>query len=153
MGYNKQGWKKRVKTKSGTLHYNSKKGLTYSSSAESGSKKTGYRYTVSADAGLPSGYIRVYETIKIGGAWKRKSKIQRTAVGMMMGCPPPYSPEYRARYGKKKNTTKKQSSKHKTSTPKNTHQPTVKNNQQESNPVVGLIWIFIFVMIIGSCVG
>ena len=153
MGYGKQGWKKRVKTKNGTLHFNSKKGLTYSASAKSGSKKTGYRYTVSADAGLPSGYIRVYETVKIEGAWKRKSKIQRTAVGMMMGCPPPYSAEYRARYGKKRKTTKRQLSKHKTVTQKRTNQPSVKPNEQESNPIVGLIWIFILVMIIGSCVG
>ena len=153
MGYGKQGCKKRVKTKNGTLHYNSKRGLTYSASAKSGSKKTGYRYTVSADASLPSGYIRVYETVKIDGAWKRKSKIQRTAAGMMMGCPPPYSAEYRARYGKKRKTTKRRLSEPKTVTQKRARQPSVETNEAQDSFIAGLILITIVITIIGSCVG
>lgn len=152
MGYGKQGWKKRKKIQTGTLHYNSKRGLTHSASVESG-KKTGYRYTVSADASLPSGYIRVYETVKIGGAWKRKSKIQRTAAGMMMGCPPPYSAEYRARYGKKKKTTKKQLSETKTVTHKRANRLSTETDEAQGSFIAGLIWISIVIMIIGSCVG
>jgi hypothetical protein len=150
MGYGKQGWKKRVKGKYGSLHYNSKKGVTYSSSVNSGSKSTGYRYTVSSDANLPSGYIRVYETVKVGGMWKRKSKIQRTAVGVMMGCPPPYTKEYRERYGKKRKTTKRQPD-----NPKTTTQSNLKARASEpgTNFVGVLVWLAIIVVAVGSCVG
>jgi len=102
MSWGNQGWKARKKVGSGTIHVNSKKGVTFSSSVNVGSKKTGGRYTVSADAGLPWGYVRIYETLKVNGAWKRRSKVQRTLIGLLFGRPAVNSKEYRALKRKKK---------------------------------------------------
>lgn len=97
MSYKKQGWKKRKKVGGVTVHVNSKKGVTVSSSVTTGGDTSHYRSTASTSTSLPPGYYRHVETINLNGMWKRKTTIKRTFEGMLWGLPKYNSKQYHAR--------------------------------------------------------
>lgn len=96
MSWSNQGWKARRKKGGITVHVNTKKGVTVSSSVTTGGDSY-YRTTVSASTALPPGYYRHVETINLGGMWKRKTTIKRTLEGVLWGLPKYDTKEYHAR--------------------------------------------------------
>lgn len=89
MSYGKQGWKKRTTKNGVTTHVNSKKGVTVSSTVSTGKRgdSSSFRFTASGSSDLGPYYYRAISTIRVNGAWKRKTEIKRTMVGLLAGAP------------------------------------------------------------------